>query len=404
MGETMDNIAKCFLILVLAFTFPSCDRATQDNKNVPLPQDAARAVEQVSEESGLDEAVEPEPPQAVAEEAERTIGMTLIPSVEPELLRNVMPNSWHRLERLTEDEEQDFVRDNIDALLEIERPRTRSSDWHYSIHRQQIGTSMFYRILVTSETSPDFMSRSISFSQHLIYQNTILTWAVYHGFSSPNELLGWVGFFESIDIIPGGESARGILVTRISVPGMDIDSYDWSRTSPRRNGQLFGFVESRYYFINDLLSGSLSYFIRLDASDALVDPYSPLRHGLQSAFDGNPSTSFMVNAENSLMEIFDTSGRILAVNRIAIINGCAFDTASYRSHNRISRIGVGFNWEIREAELAVDTISWQVIENVDEIGFFAREIYLGDKYDKVLISGFNAYIGNYGWLFGEIDE
>jgi hypothetical protein len=46
-------------------------------------------------------------------------GLTLIPAVEPEKLKNVMPNSWRKLTKLTEAEEQAFVRDNNAVLLKI---------------------------------------------------------------------------------------------------------------------------------------------------------------------------------------------------------------------------------------------------------------------------------------------
>ena len=46
-------------------------------------------------------------------------GMTLIPSVEPEMLRKVMPNSWQKLSRLTETEEQAFIRESTAVLSQI---------------------------------------------------------------------------------------------------------------------------------------------------------------------------------------------------------------------------------------------------------------------------------------------
>jgi len=400
-GEAVGNIAKCFLMVVFAFAFLSCDRATQDNRNVELSQDADSIVERtlgMTEEDlagALHQTTDkPEPSQAVAEEMERIIGMTLIPSVEPELLRNVMPNSWHRLERLTEDEERDFVQANIELF--------GGNGYNYfSVYRQQVGRDTFFRIIRTTTDTLDFMSRAVSFGQDLIHQNVVLVSAGYKRMTASS--FGWITAFESIDIIPSGDGAKAVILTTVSMEADADDPYDWSRNTPRRNGQLFGGNQLRYYLIEDLRVGNLSSFITIRASDALVDPDSPLRHGLQSAFDGDPSTSFVANAENGLLEIIDTSGKIFTVNRLAIINGCARDMSSYRNNNRISRIGVGFNRELQEAELAIDTLSWQVIKNVDEIGFLAKGIFQGERYNDVLISGFNAYIENHGWIFGEID-
>ena len=89
-------------------------------------------------------------------------------------------------------------------------------------------------------------------------------------------------------------------------------------TRPRRNGQLFGGTWSVYYFLGDLLDGNHSYFIRIEAADVLVDPYGHLRHGLQSAFDGDPSTSFNTNHENEFMRIM-FSRADLPVSKVAVI-------------------------------------------------------------------------------------
>jgi len=411
MGETMDNIAKCFLMVVFAFAFLSCDRATQDNRNVELSQDADSIVERTlgMTEEDLAGALhqttdEPEPSQAVAEEAERTIGITLIPSVEPELLRNVMPNSWHRLERLTEDEEQAFLRENIDALLEIEemqRRRSVSNDWYwreyFSVYRHQMGSDTFFRIIATSTDVPDFLSRTVSFSQFLIHQNAFLIDAEYGQMGATQ--FEWVIGFSSLDIISSGDGAKAVMVTTVSVSGVDRDDpNDWSRNTPRRNGQLFGGNWSTYYFVDDLFKGERSVFIQIGASYALVDPDSPLRYSLQNAFDGDPSTSFIANDETEFMRIM-FSRADLPISKLAVINGHALDLAMYNSHNRIRR----FTSLGNEKVLDDGMLSYQFMTENAALSFWVREVYEGNTYNTTALAELNFMTAD-GWLFGDIDE
>lgn len=103
-------------------------------------------------------------------------------------------------------------------------------------------------------------------------------------------------------------------------------------TSPRRNRELFGSNWSRYYFMQDLLNGDSGSFIMINATDALVDPYSPLRFGLQNAFDGDPATSFVANAEGTFMDIrFDVT-LDHTISRVAIINGYAKSAELYEAN------------------------------------------------------------------------
>jgi len=405
------NITRYFLMTVFALAFLSCDRTERGNGNVPLPQDADRAIGQVvdmAEEGGLNETVrqvvdEPELSQAVAEEAERTIGMTLIPSVEPELLRNVMPNSWHRLERLTEDEERDFLRENIDALLEIEemqRRRSVSNDWYwreyFSVYRQQVGSDTFFRIIATSTDAPNFLSRVVSFSQFLIHWNTFLIDAEYGQMGATQ--FGWVIGFSSLDIISSGDGAKAVMVTTVSVSGVDRDDpNDWSINTPRRNGQLFGGNWSTYYFLRDLLDGIRSSLI-ITASNSLVDPDSPLRHSLQNAFDGDPATSFIANDENDFMRIM-FSRADLPISKLAVINGHALNPISYNNFNRI-RIFTSLG---NEKMLNDGVLSHQfMIENA-ALSFWVREVYEGDIYNMTALAELN-FLTEKGWLFGDIYE
>ena len=214
-----------------------------------------------------------------------------------------------------------------------------------------------------------------------------------------------MGSFSSIDIISGKEGARGILITEVSlaVTAYDYDWNDWIESAQQRNDRLFGHNESRYYFLTDLLNGIRSP-IKISASDSLVDPDSPLRYSLQNAFDGDPSTSFVANAQDELLSI--SIG--YTIRGIAIINGHTRSVTTCISNNYLRSITTVVicteegREEKRKIELVDDILSWQIIENA--VGWFtANEVYLQDNCRIVFVTEFNVFSENYGWLFGDID-
>jgi len=388
--------AGCALCLLFAFVFLSCTRNTV-SQDENIYQGALQATEDIEETYRENTQI-----TDIATIATTLTNLTLIPSVEPELLRNVMPNSWRRLERLTEVEEQAFIIENINALLEMERPlRNVGRHNYFSIYRHQVGIDIFYRVLITENSNPDFMSHSIQFHQFLVYRNEILTDGRYNATDTATQS-GFIGYFTSIDIITGGERANGVLVTelRLWVYGSPVDMSNWIEYVSRRNNQISGGNESSLYLMDDLRDGIRSP-IRITASDCLVDPVIPLRHSLQNAFDGNPETAFVANAEDGLMNI-SIATRDLPVRRIAIINGCAKGMTSYKDNNRLRTISTSFNRERRDIVLYDDTLSWQKIDNATA-WFSVREIFPGYNYDNTLVAGFNVFIENQGWLFGGID-
>jgi len=320
--------------------------------------------------------------------------------------------------------------ENRDAFLELENElrtiaafslgrRLHSSGSHsyYSIFRQQVGTDIFYRFILTESNNPDFMSRAVQFFQFLFFQNTLLVTATYNHPEATQH--GWIGTFGSIDILPGGEGAKGVMITSVHIPTVDADNlYDWSRTSPRRNGQLFGGVGGRYYLMDDLRNGDRSNAIVITASSALVDPDSPLRYGLQNAFDGNSATSFVANTEDGLMEIeFTEAAASGNMTRIAIINGHTENLLLYRSYNRIKEIEIlSFTWneesrgwitENKKISLRDNYLSYQFV-NVVYPARPARitvlSVFSGEVYSTTRLGGLNLYHDEIGWLFEDINE
>ena len=416
----LKTTSVCLACLLFAFGLPSCNSKDTGGRNAPSLQEAeAGGTENAA--SGTVQAEIPENPQTVPVAATLT-ALTLVRSVEPEQLRNVMPNSWRKLERLTEAEEREFVVSHNHALAEIERHMSGRRGWqgdihYFAIYRQQIGTDAFYRIIVTPTDNPDFMSRTIAFNQFLIYQNDLLLGGfapTSYVYTDPTQF-GSEIVFSSVDIIQNGDKAIGVLLSNVRLGGYVDDwgamgygdSFDWSKSSylERRNGQLYGSVEAEYFPFNIALrEDRRSFEIRSD--NVLVDPDSPLRYGIQNAFDGNPSTTFVPNFEGSILEIMVSNAYLPSeITKIAIINGFAENFTVYTNNNRIKSIKphISRGEEIDALELAGNTLAWQVVD-ISSYGFRALEIYPGEKYNLTGISGFNLYLEDSGWLFGDIDE
>jgi len=428
-GRKEVKIAKNFSIALFTLTLLSC-YSNANNKNMTVLQEVAIATEQ-HVEAPLQSV--PLSEQAKVAKTADIPEMTLIPSVEPELLRNVMPNSWRKLSRLTETEEQTFIMENADALSEIDRSTIyydRHLYLYYSIYRQDVGFDTFYRIIATTDSNPDFMSRSISFTQSLVYQNTLLFNAVFYNHMEATQY-DYAGIFVSIDIISGAERAKVVLLTSVTVRGLGRNG--WSEFSSGRDGQLSGSTESSYYLMYSFFSeGRLPIPQEITASRCLVDPDIPLRYSLQNAFDGDLSTSYVYVKEtdydlpyynyrmvapeyDDLIYININYTNYEEITRIAVINGYAQNPSLYRKNNRIKTIGVeSFEWNddhsfityVKRDELLLrdDSLTYQFF-NARSI--YSRinvlEIYRGEV-DNTCLAEINLYVDGYGWLFGDIDE
>jgi len=343
-----------------------------------------------------------------------TISVLGLYAEAPEL-RNVMPNSWRKITRLTAAEVQAFVRENSaffaetkDYILYEALDRGYDRDYeHYSIYKQQVGTDTFYRVLWTQNEKPDFLSPNINFYQVLIYQGMELSTGRYFSIVATQD--GQIGAFSSLDIIPGKEKAKGILMTYVStaIERSSNNAKVWNIVS-RRKGQLVGAVEGWYYLMDEALKKATDKehsVIEIEGSrGCLVDPKIPLRYGLQNAFDGDLSTSYVENTEDDLIKI-NVALKDITTKKIAIINGYAQDMTLYKNNNRIKTIRLYYprSSKFYDIELADNTLGWQFIETND-CDINTIEIYRGEKYNDTCIAEFNIYTDQYGWLFGDIDE
>jgi hypothetical protein len=328
-----------------------------------------------------------------------------------------MPNSWRKVTRLTANEEQAFTRENGVIFEEIKKSwQCDNLGWnddgkfeHYFIYRQQVGADTFYRILRVDNMNPNFISLDIRFYQYLIYRNMLVASAPYNRISATTSFN--LGNFNSIDIISDKEKVKGILITEmfvniyISKTGNSYNEWvkEWDKYAYRK-GQLYGSNMCYYYLMDDAIKrviGQEYSTIRITASACLVDPNSPLRYSLQNAFDGDPSTSYVENTDDDLLEIYFgvDCGDIEA---IAIINGYAQNKNLYKSNNRVKVIeddkGYGDKYCLID-----DALTFQILIPYGNNFVYVTEVFKGDRYNDTCIAEINVKVRN-DWLFGDIDE
>jgi hypothetical protein len=342
-------------------------------------------------------------------------------------LRTVMPNSWRKVTRLVQEEERLFLQRNQNLMERIIKEAREPFERGFNlgaditgtlsmtrIYREQVGEDIFYRILMINSQDPDFTDQwEIAFLQTLVYEhdgnNLLLAMGTYN---SPD---GARTRCVSLDIIQSGNRGKGILITELRY---GRDTYDLLK------GQIEGILDARYVYINNIvtllnstndvppMSGLDIYvykglpYISISASSCLVDPDIPLRYSLQNAFDGDPTTSYVENTEDDLMEISLSGSYLLfgSVRRTAIINGYAQNLVLYKNNNRVQTVRIFDNRGriLYKTQLLDNMLGWQFLEG--NTGIAAASIYRGDRYNNTCIAELNIYMDNRGWLFGEIDE
>jgi hypothetical protein len=156
-------------------------------------------------------------------------------------------------------------------------------------------------------------------------------------------------------------------------------------------------------------------YISILGSPCLVDANSPLRYGLQNAFDGNPATSYVENTDDDLMEINLIGVNDFPVEKMAIINGYSASRTLYQSNNRIKEfntnnvIKAGDRFEVitdnpSKIFFAEDNeLNYQFYNLIFLQEFYVTNMYRGSKYNDTCLAELNVKT-NHGWLFGGIED
>jgi hypothetical protein len=290
-------------------------------------------------------------------------------------LRNVMPNSWQKLTRLSAEEEQEFIKNNNRIIEQgIEKSDLSKSGYTYSenpiprIYKQMVGNDTFYRIIITQNSEHDFDEWLKYFAQVLVYQSNEKNNIIAFGEYNKRNVNQWtnISTYNSIDIIEEQGNVKGILITALNASVNGIGEY-----SNIVKGQATGKSSAIYlltddiknvtdintqYFSLDNVGSHLKEIIKINSSDCLVDPNIPLRYSLQNAFDGNPATSYVENTEDDLIQIVIMGIKRLNLQKIALINGYATNQSLYQDNNRIKKFNtenikkVGNTFEFSESE------------------------------------------------------
>jgi len=363
--------------------------------------------------------------------------MTNLHAEAPEL-RNVMPNSWKKVTRLTESAEKNFFTVNVllmNKILNIAQNEFYDDDFqnlspYRRVYEEKVGSDTFYRILFAESGSHQYETWRYKFLQVLAYKkNTtciLISMGIYNQIDVTER--GTFAMYPSIDIIQAGGKAKAVLYTSLRIRlDYDLKKYAVYRPFTHPTGN----VDAYYHFMSDfsenteffMLAGSwvivpkLSYErIKIYASDCLVDTRSPLRYSLQNAFDGDPSTSYVENTKDNLMEINLEYANFQEIMRIAIINGYAQDMDLYTKNNRVKEINIEslkrtktqteLVWEpimIGKWLCKDNTLDYQFFDIKEPSALYITDIFRGTAYNDTCIAELNFKTKD-GWLFGDIDE
>ena len=364
-------------------------------------------------------------------------------------LKNMMPNSWKKLTRLSEAEERAFVSqgEGKKSMDEFKKEYYWKKFFDFRIYRETVCGIDFYRLLICSGKFETFLAQtygdkllgddreSAEYAKfdEMAYTKTgqivfvrgkdnawkeicnmpIREHNVIEPISTP-----WTDNFVFYDLMIRKLNEReiGFFTTKAGIgicvgngEPVKITDPNFEGISPwTSNGGAFGAYYNKIkgqlagscttYFTKRNVDGEISRvsskdIITIDASSYLFDPKCPLRYSIQNAFDGDPATSYVENTEDDLMLIeIGVSGDI---SRLAVINGYASSKYYYMANNRVRGLSGGIDF-------ADNNMRYQIIKCFGNYLQF-DSIYKGELYNDTCLAELNLFVDN-KWLFGDINE
>ena len=354
---------------------------------------------------------------------------TMLYAEAPEL-KNMMPNSWQKVTRLTEQEEAEFL-SKVDlreyfreddyayykqgsVLLEKEKVYTR-------IYREKCNSLEIYRVLssevpveealqititdgvYTDEEKELFLKRPAISEIDFLKDGNIYKYiasieygAVYGTYQ------GFVYNYENIMYRAKNAEDVGVFITEEVYVYFDVrdnNEFVFERCKNQMKGNI-GWC-TYYESVKDLVEWGedKADSVLIDVSDFLIDDMKcPLKYSIQNAFDGNPATSYVENTENDMIEIILHIGYI--PDKLAIINGYAQNNSLYKSNNRIKTFK-NLSGHYR-SELEDDCLDYQYVP-WEGNAVISTDIYKGERYNDTCIAELN-FLCNNSWLFGDLNE
>ena len=350
---------------------------------------------------------------------------TILYAEAPEL-KNMMPNSWQKVTRLTEQEEAEFLRkldlrkhfgdgDYVDYKYRI-------LDTYTQIYREKYNSLEIYRLLssevpieealqitvtdgvYTDEEKELFLKRSAITEIDFLKDGDIykyiasIKYGAVHG-RAPSFAYN----YENIMYRAKNSEDVGVFITEEVYVYFDVrdnNEFVFERCKNQMKGNI-GWC-TYYESVKDLVEWGedKADSILIDVSDFLIDDMKcPLKYSIQNAFDGNPATSYVENTENDMIEIRFYPGYV-PDKQMAIINGYAQNNSLYKSNNRIKTFKDRSGRH--SSELEDDCLDYQYVP-WEENAVISTDIYKGERYNDTCIAELNFLYHN-GWLFGDLNE
>ena len=351
--------------------------------------------------------------------------VTMLYAEAPEL-KNMMPNSWQKVTRLTEQEEAEFLRkldlrkhfgdgDYVDYKYRI-------LDTYTQIYREKYNSLEIYRLLssevpveealqitvtdgvYTDEEKELFLKRPAITEIDFLKDGDIykyiasIKYGAVHG-RAPSFAYN----YENIMYRAKNAEDVGVFITEEVYVYFDVrdnNEFVFERCKNQMKGNI-GWC-TYYESVKDLVEWGedKADSVLIDVSDFLIDDMKcPLKYSIQNAFDGNPATSYVENTENDMIEIRFYPGYV-PDKQMAIINGYAQNNSLYKSNNRIKTFKDRSGRH--SSELEDDCLDYQYVP-WEENAVISTDIYKGERYNDTCIAELN-FLCNNSWLFGDLNE
>ena len=363
---------------------------------------------------------------------------TMLYAEAPEL-KNMMPNSWQKVTRLTEQEEAEFL-SKVDlreyfreddyayykqgsVLLEKEKVYTR-------IYREKCNSLEIYRVLssevpveealqititdgvYTDEEKELFLKRPAISEIDFLKDGNIYKYiasieygaiyGTYPGFSYNYENIMYraknaedVGVFIT----------DGLTLFDVIIVETDSNEFIFEKCKYKVRGR----ADCTYYEnVKDLVEWDKderkANWITIECGDFLIDDMKcPLKYCIQNAFDGNPATSYVENTKDDVVSVI-VDGIGEGIEMVAIINGYAANMQLYKKNNRISYIVSSFPnyFDSDDNEYLEDDCLIYQCKQWGGNAVVSKDIYKGEQYNDTCIAEVNFFCNN-SWLFGELN-
>ena len=360
--------------------------------------------------------------------------VTMLYAEAPEL-KNMMPNSWQRVTRLSEQEEAEFLRkidlkeyfSSVDyAYLAYGSVLMDKEKVYTQIYREKCNSLEIYRVLssevpveealqititdgvYTDEEKELFLKRPAITEIDFLKDGNIYKYiasieygAVYGTYQ------GFVYNYENIMYRAKNAEDVGVFITDgltlfdVIIVETDSNEFIFEKCKYKVRGR----ADCTYYEnVKDLVEWDKderkANWITIESGDFLIDDMKcPLKYSIQNAFDGNPATSYVENTENDMIEIRFYPGYV-PDKQMAIINGYAQNNSLYKSNNRIKTFKDRSGRH--SSELEDDCLDYQYVP-WEENAVISTDIYKGERYNDTCIAELN-FLCNNSWLFGDLNE